>query len=103
MRLTAKRRRLIRKFLDRGLPITLELDELAGVDATLKVGRKLLARATPSVAVRDRVALALNPSRGAADLLNGQEEIVAKLKVVATDLAGNKTVLRRRVRLLEKA
>ena len=102
MRLTAKRRRLIRKFLDRGLPITLEPDELAGVDATLKVGRKLLARATPSVAVHDQVPLALKPSKKAGELLEGEDEIVAKLKVVATDCAGNQTVLRRQVRLIEK-
>jgi hypothetical protein len=102
-RLRARRRRAIRKFLQTGLPISLELDELAGVDATLRVGRKLLARSTPSVAVRDRVALALAPSPKAAQLLDGQDEVVASLRVAATDMSGNRTVLRRTIRLLAKA
>jgi hypothetical protein len=39
-------------------------------------------------------------AKGAEKLLEGREEVAARLKVVATDAAGNKTILRRRVRLV---
>jgi hypothetical protein len=42
----------------------------------------------------------LAPVRRAASLLDADDEIVAKLKVVATDTAGNRTVLRRRITLV---
>jgi secreted PhoX family phosphatase len=100
MRLRTRRRRRMRKFLRTGFPIELELDELAGLEATLTLGRKLLARATPSVALRDQVALSLEPTRRAAKLLKGRDAVKAELSVVATDGAGNRTELERRVRLV---
>jgi uncharacterized protein len=113
IRLRARKRRRIPRFLQFGLPIFLELDEPAGVLATLRVpapggaaasgagGRsQLIARAAPSVAVSGSVGLRLAPVRRAANLLDGADEIVAKLKVAVTDAAGNRTVLRRRIKLV---
>jgi hypothetical protein len=111
MRLRAKRRRSIPKFLRHGMPISLELDEPAGIDATLKIAApragaagkrlrsKLLARTKTSVAVRDRVKLSLKPRKKFTRRLRREDELVAQLKVVATDLAGNRTVRRRKVTL----
>jgi secreted PhoX family phosphatase len=99
MRLRARKRRRIRKLLRRGFPIELGLDELAGVDATLTLGGKLLARATPSVAVRDRVPLSLEPSEDAGRILKGRDVVRATLTVVGTDAAGNRTQLSRRIKL----
>jgi uncharacterized protein len=110
-RLRARRRRQIPRFLNSGLPIRLELDEAAGVDATLRLasaggnvarsaGSRLIARARPSVAVNGLVPLRLEPTANARKLLEGRDEAIAKLKVVATDPAGNRTVRRRKVKLV---
>lgn len=104
IRLRVRKRKRIARFLRFGLPISLDLDEPAGVDATLRVpspggGSKLIARARPSVAVAGRVGLRLAPVRRASRLLDGADEIAAVLKVVATDAAGNRTVARRKIRL----
>jgi hypothetical protein len=100
-----RKRKRIPKFLRIGLPISVELDEPAGVLATLRVpspsGRsQVIARAQPSVAVSGLVGLRLVPIRKAANLLGTDDEIVAKLKVVVTDGAGDRTVLRRSVKLV---
>jgi uncharacterized protein len=110
LRLRARRRRRIPAFLRSGLPVSLELDEPAGIDATLRlqgVGAaasrsKLIARAQPNVAVQGRVGLRLRPEPDVAKLLDADQgdELVARLKVVATDGAGNRTVRRRKLRLL---
>ena len=60
---------------------------------------RVIARAAPSVAVNGLVGLRLKPTKSAPRLLDGRDEVRAKLKVIATDGAGNQTVLRRRVRL----
>jgi uncharacterized protein len=111
-RLRVKKRKRIERFLRFGLPIFLELDQPAGVLATLRIPApgaaasgsgarsQLIARAQPSVAVSGPVALRLSPVRKAANLLDAEDEIVAKLKVVVTDAAGNRTILRRRVKLV---
>ncbi|MBA2546300.1 MAG: DUF839 domain-containing protein [Solirubrobacterales bacterium] len=106
--LRARKRRAIPKLVRNGFKIRLDIDEPVGIDATLRIsvpgdnGRKvsrLLARAKPSVAVSDLVSLQLEPRKQTAKLLAGRDEVIAKLKVVATDAAGNRTVFRRRVRL----
>lgn len=109
VRLRTGRRMRIRKLLKAGLPIHLEADGPVGIDATLRVavprkdGRRasrLIARARPTVAVRDLVTLRLRPTKKARPLLAGEDEVKARLKVVATDSAGTETVFRREVRLL---
>jgi hypothetical protein len=105
MRLRVRKRKRIARFLHFGLPISLELDEPVGIDATLRVPSpgdrpRLIARARPSVALSGRVGLRLAPVRRAANLLDGDDETGARLKVVATDAAGNRTVVRRRVNLV---
>jgi hypothetical protein len=104
IRLRVRKRKRIARFLRFGLPISLDLDEPVGVDATLRVpspggGSKLIARARPSVAVAGLVGLRLAPVRRAARLLDGADKIAAVLKVVATDAAGNRTVARRKITL----
>jgi hypothetical protein len=105
VRLRVRKRKRIARFLRHGLPVSLELDEPSGVSATLRVpapggGSQLIARAQPSVAVWGQVGLRLAPVRRAASLLTAEDEVVAKLKVVVTDAAGSRTVLRRRVELI---
>jgi hypothetical protein len=105
LRLRVRKRKRIPRFLRFGLPIALDLDEPVGVNATLRVpsprgGSQLIARARPSVAVTGNVGLRLAPTRKAANLLDTDDEIQAKLKVVATDAAGNRTVARRTIKLL---
>jgi uncharacterized protein len=103
LRLRVRKQNPIQRFLRSGLPISLELDEPAGVDATLCVPgdrSQLIARARPSVALSGRVGLPLAPIRQAANLLDGKDEIAAKLKVVVTDAAGNRTAARRTIKLL---
>jgi secreted PhoX family phosphatase len=109
MRLRAKRRKRIDRLLKRGFPIRLELDELVGIAATLRAVEdgpgtkrsKVIARAEPSVALSGNSTLRLAPTKGARKLLEGREEVTAKLKVIATDATGNKTTRRRRVRLVD--
>jgi len=108
VRLRARKRTRITRFLREGLPIELDLDELAGVDARLRIpirGRAgerraaTIARASPGVAVNGDVAVRLEPTRRARRLLRGRRAVSARLKVVATDGAGNRSVERRRVQL----
>jgi hypothetical protein len=114
LKLFAKKRKRIRKLLASGFPIRLEIDEPVGLVATLSVSSgggkgdaksaksRVVARAAPSVAVSGKVALRLKPTKGAARALrlNGRDELTARLKVTATDRTDNKTVLRRKIRLL---
>jgi hypothetical protein len=105
IRLRVRKRKRIQRFLRHGLPISLDLDEPAGVLATLRVpspggDSQVIARAQPSVAVSGRVGLRLTPVRNAPNLLDTDDEFVARLKVVVTDTAGKRTVLRRRVKLV---
>ncbi len=110
--LRAKKRRAIRKFLSRGVPIFLEVDEPVGVQATLRMsvpGKKdaegraarkkslLLGSVKTSVAVSGKVALSLKPNRKAPRRLTEGEEVVASLRVVATDASGNRTTLRQKI------
>jgi hypothetical protein len=106
--LRAGRRRSARKLLKRGFVVKLELDEPSSVTATLHTGiqgkngkrRRVLAAAQTSVAVSGLVAMKLEPSRGAGPLLRRRRrETFAKLTVTAVDMAGNRSVSRRRVRV----
>lgn len=88
-------RRIARADLERrGLPVTLVLTEPAAVRATLYArGGRQLARFDSGVVVRDRVAIRLKP--GAAPKQANVGELVIRLR----DAAGNRRVLRRRVRI----
>jgi hypothetical protein len=106
--LRVKKRFGMAKFLAKGLPVKLELDEFAGVKASLKVARPgaskatTVASASPSVAVNGPVTLRLKPNETARRMLRrrSDEPIVTRLKVAATDKAGNQTVARRKVLLV---
>jgi hypothetical protein len=101
--LRARRRISIRRFLRRGLPIELELGELSGVEATLRVsahGKEVtIGKATASVALRDKAALRIEPTARARRVLRGRERARARLSVAATDAAGNRAEARARVNL----
>jgi uncharacterized protein len=112
LRLRVRKRMRSRRFLHEGLPISVALDEPAGVDAWLRISDRdgdgerrpaTIGRAAPSVAVSGDVALRLEPTRSARRLLRGRREITARLGVVATDGAGNRTVERRTVELWRRA
>jgi hypothetical protein len=108
MRLRARKRVRIGKLVRRGLPVGLELDEPAGVEAVLKVpvrrgGRRryvAVARAEPSVGVAGDVALRLRPTARARRVLRGRRRVTARLTVVATDAAGHRAVERRSLELV---
>jgi secreted PhoX family phosphatase len=106
VKLKAKKRRAVKRFLDKGFPIRLELDQPCGIDATLRVpaggekkGSVAIARAKTSVAVDGRVGLMLEPTKKAPNRLDEGEETRAKLRVVATNARKQKTVLTRKVTL----
>jgi hypothetical protein len=92
-----------RRFLRRGLPVTLHIDEPSGVRVRLDVPanrrglRVPIARAEPKVAVNGRVVLRLRPVKGAAKRLRRRRRTHARLTVVVTDRAGNTRIVRRRV------
>ena len=108
LRLRARERVRIGKLLRRGVSVRLELDEAAGVEAILKVpvrrdGRRryvTVARAAPSVAVVGDVSLRLRPTHRARRVLRGRRQVAARLKVVATDAAGNRAVESRSMELV---
>jgi len=104
LRLIARSRRTIRRLLHSGLPITLELDELAGVNAVLRApthngnGRKriaTLARVRSNVAVRGKVDINLRADRRAERLLRGRRRVKAELVVTVSYADGGRSVLRR--------
>lgn len=108
VRLRVKRRFPISRFLRSGLPIHLELDEPAGVDALLSFTFRrrdgarrtaTIGRASPRVALRDEVTVRVGATKRAERVLRGRDSVTAHLKVIATDGAGNRTVLRRKVTL----
>ena len=107
VRLEARRRMSIRRLLRSGLPIEVDLDEPAGIEATLRVsvhgrdghGSATIAKVAPGVAVGNQVELRLTPTRRARRLLRGRGHVEAKLKLVAADAEGNRTVERRTVEL----
>ncbi|HEV2813532.1 MAG TPA: alkaline phosphatase PhoX [Solirubrobacteraceae bacterium] len=103
-RVGVRRRGRVRSFLRSGIPVTIELDEPAGVTVTLEVvpnrGRwTTIARSRPTVAVRGRVVLRLRAQRTTARRLRGRSRVTARVVVTATDAAGNRRVARRTVTL----
>ena len=109
VRLGVRRRLRRRSLLRYGLPVTLDLDEPAGVRLRLDVpavrrGRRVryvpVARAEPTVAVNGRVVLRLRPLAGVARRLRRRAPAFARLTVIATDPAGNRRIVRRRVTLI---
>jgi hypothetical protein len=108
LRLRARRRMRIGRFLRHGLRIELELAGLVGIEAVLRApaggrnGKHKLAtigRVEPGVALQGNPVLRVEPTGDAERLLAGREHVTARLKVVATGAAGDRAVARRRVRL----
>jgi hypothetical protein len=108
MGLRVRRRIRIPRFLRFGLPIELQLDEPAGIEASLEISirrrdgerhTEIIGRASTPVAVRDVVALLVAPTDDARRLLRGRRAVTARLTVVASDGAENRTVVHRAVTL----
>jgi secreted PhoX family phosphatase len=98
----------LRRFLRSGLPVTLELDEPAGVDARLEarlpgadgIRRKVtIARARQTVALRADAAILLVPTRRARRILRGRRRVRATLELAIADAADHRTTARREVTL----
>ena len=105
--LRARRRLRVRRFLRGGLPVALRLDEPVGVKASLRADAQgrgptravTLGRARSSVALSGDASILLTPSAGAREFLRGRKRVEARLRVVATDASGNRTVTRAKVTL----
>ena len=102
-RLGVRRRMRRTSFLRHGLPVTLDLDEPAGIHVRLDVpaarrGRYVpVGRVQPTVAVRGQVVLRVRALPRVAWRLRRRARTPARLTVVAIDRAGNRRVVRRRV------
>jgi hypothetical protein len=83
----------------RGLSLTFELDEPAGVTVALRgPGGRTIARRATTVAVRGRVRLRLKPSaRVGRTLRRRTRSLRTQVVVTVRDRAGNQRTLRRRV------
>ena len=110
LRLRAKRRRSIKRFLADGLPVKLELGQPSGVVATLRAkspgsdrGKRgsVIARAESSVALTGDVALILRPTRKARTRLRRRRRLEALIEVAATDARGQTATAKRKVVLGE--
>jgi uncharacterized protein len=103
LRMRAARKRSADAFLEKGLPVKLELDERAGVRATLRVGegRKgaVIGTARTNVGVQGDVAVRVKPNRRGQRLLAEARRARATLTVVAKDVHGNAAVAEQAVRL----
>jgi hypothetical protein len=105
LKVTVKRRRSIRKLLNGGLPVALELDRQAAVKAKLLVPagggkrRVTVAKAKLGVAVRGKVDLKLRPTRRASALLAGRRKVKSRLEVTATYADGSRDVVKAEVTL----
>ncbi len=98
----------IDRFLRHGLPIELDLDEPAGVEATLRApspnggAATAIGSASPSVAVRDRVGLTVASSPGAKRALKKRRGFAAELEIKVTDPSGNRATHAAAIRLFRK-
>ena len=102
LKVRSARRRDADAFLEKGLPVKLELDESAGVKATLRAeaGKgPVLGSARTSVGVRGDVAIRVRPNKRARRVLDDGGRARATLTVVAKDAYGNRAVAERAVRL----
>jgi len=105
-RLWVQNRRRARRFLREGLPVRLDLPEPMGVDAVLRAsyrgadGRRRWTRigtASPSVALNGKATIKLDPAGRVRRVLRGRRRVGARLRVVATNGDGQRTVLERDV------
>ena len=99
-----KRRLKVGTFLERGLSLQLSVTEPAGIELVLRApGYGVLARHRTSVAVRGLVRLRLRVTRAAFRRRLRRRRVRtlnAQLTIRVTDLAGNATTSRRRVRVI---
>lgn len=87
-----------RNLAGRGLAVTFELDEPAGLDVRLRGAGRTIARRTTTVAVRGRVRLRLKPGRRVGRTVRRRTKTQrAQLVVVVRDRSGNRRTVRRRV------
>ncbi len=105
--LRARKRRRIKKFLRNGMPLGLELDAPAGVEATLRVpaegGSRLIGRGSPGVALTGNASVKVKPTKKAAAVLRGHDRVKATLKVEVTDGSGKRTSFNRTIELTRRA
>ena len=88
--------------LRKGITANVSTDEAATLDATLTAGARsvqfktkvLLAEASATLGSGER-QLKLKPKRG---VLRGVDRLKAELRIVATDEAGNRTVVKRKIK-----
>ena len=107
----AKPRRSIARLLRKGMPISVEVDEVAGLRARLRVPRRepspkrelTIARATTTVAVRGKLSLMLEPGRHAREILAHRRRVDATLEVVASYGDGRRDTATRRVVLFRES
>ena len=101
----------IQRFLRAGLPVALDLDEPAGVEARLTAGhrgpggrrrRVTLARTGSNVALRGDAAILLAPTANAARYLRDRRRLDAKLRLELIDAAGNRSVAHEDVQLTRR-
>jgi secreted PhoX family phosphatase len=105
-RVWVQNRRRARRFLREGLPVRLDLPEPMGVDAVLRAsyrgadGRRRWARigrVSPGVALNGKATIKLDPAGRVKRVLRGRRRVGARLRVVATNGDGQRTVLQRDV------
>ena len=106
--LRTRKRKGIPSYVDRGLPLSLELDQPAGVRAWLRMNDKsgetvTIGRVTTSVAVSGKVGLRLRPSKSAARRLAKRERVRAQLTVEATGANAKTSSVSREVLLRRPA
>lgn len=111
LRLRARRRISIERFLRHGLPIDLELDGPAGVRAQLRVavggrsanaGLATIGKLHTGVAIEGRTTLRVEPTKHARRLLRNRDDLATRLKVTATGVNGYRAVARQRVRVFDR-
>ncbi len=100
----AKRKLEVADLLE-GLKLELSTDEEASLDVSLRAEPRSVELAKPSLVLAEKSRglgsgtrkLTLKPKRR---LLRGAEGFKAELRVIATDRAGNRAVVKRKIRVI---
>jgi len=111
MRVTVPRTIGMRRFLRRGLPVSILIDEPAQVYVSVswlrprrrvRQRRTALARGRRRIRERGAWRLRARPLRGTKSRLKGLRRVPARVLVVAKDAAGNRAVVTRRVLIVRR-